>query len=227
MYDQGRLGAPRAKQARGPGREGNHDSHTRHTFSFGEYYDPGHMGFGSLRVINEDRIQPRGGFPSHPHRDMEIISFLAGGALEHRDSMGNGSVIRAGEVQRMTAGTGITHSEFNPSAEETTHLIQIWILPERKGLEPGYEQKDFRVALSAGLVRIASRDGREGSVTIHRDASVWAGRLAAGRRWVQVIAGSVAVNGQKLEAGDGAGLEDEARVELDAREDSDVLVFDV
>ena len=211
---------------------------TRHTFSFGEYYDPSHMGFGSLRVINEDRIQPGGGFPTHPHRDMEIVSYLAAGALEHRDSMGNGSVILAGEVQRMTAGTGITHSEFNPSPAETTHLIQIWIRPERKGLEPGYEQKDFQAALAAGLVRIASRDGREGSVTIHQDTSVWAGRLAVGRQWaqaigpgrhawVQVVSGSIAANGSALGAGDGAALENETRLEIEAREDSELLVFEM
>src|SRR5258708_7140008 len=181
-----------------------------HTFSFGDFHDPRWQGFRSLRVINDDRVAPRGGFDTHPHRDMEIITWVLSGALEHRDSLGNGSVIRPGDMQRMTAGTGILHSEFNPSPAESMHLLQIWLFPERKGLDPGYEQRAFaRGDLQNALRLVASRDGRDGSVTIHQDADVFATTLDAGHTvrhelapgryaWLQVASGSTALNGEEL-----------------------------
>jgi redox-sensitive bicupin YhaK (pirin superfamily) len=212
------------------------DSH--HSFSFGEYYDPKHMGFRSLRVINDDVIAPGGGFGTHPHRDMEIVTWVLDGALEHRDSLGTGSVIRPGEVQRMSAGTGIRHSEFNASTSTPVHLLQIWLLPERAGLPPSYEQKSIPLDDGAGLHLIASPDGRAGSVTIHQAADVWAGRLASGAEathalaagrhaWVQVARGDVHLNGQALHAGDGAALSNETTIALRADSDSEVLVFDL
>ena len=212
---------------------------TRHTFSFADYRDPKWMGFRSLRVINDDVVQPSGGFPTHPHRDMEIVSYVVEGALEHRDSMGNGSVIRPGEVQRMTAGTGVTHSERNPSASEPMRLMQIWILPERTGLTPGYEQVAFPAAERRGRLRlVASRDGREGSVTIHQDAALLAALLAPGdtvrhalapgrHAWVQVVKGRVRLGDVSLSEGDGAALSSEAAVDLTGVEPADVLVFDL
>jgi quercetin 2,3-dioxygenase len=211
---------------------------TSHTFSFGDYHDPAHMGFRSLRVINEDRVRPGRGFPTHGHRDMEIITYVVAGALEHRDSMGNGSVIRPGDVQRMSAGTGVTHSEFNQSKTEPVHFLQIWILPARPGQPPGYEQKSFP-ACDGRLQLVASPDGRDGSVTVHQDARVLltnlgAGvavehRLAPGRHaWVQVVSGGVYANDQALDAGDGAALSDEPAVTLVAREEgTQALVFDL
>jgi hypothetical protein len=210
-----------------------------HTFSFGDYFDPRHVHFRALRVINEDRVAPGKGFDTHPHRDMEIVTYVLEGALEHRDSLGSSSIIRPGEVQRMSAGTGVTHSEYNPSRDSPVHLLQIWILPEEKGLEPEYEQRAFPLDESRGkLLLVASRDGRDGSVTIHQDASIHAGRLAQGdavvhrvapRRhaWVQVARGSIALNGKTLEAGDGARASDEPALELTAKEDAEVLVFDL
>jgi redox-sensitive bicupin YhaK (pirin superfamily) len=212
---------------------------TRHSFSFADYYDPAHMGFGPLRVINDDRIAGGGGFPTHPHRDMEIITYILEGALEHRDSLGNGSVIRRGDVQRMTAGTGIRHSEFNASAAEPVHLLQIWILPERGGLTPGYEQTTFAEADKRRRLRlIASRDGRDGAVTIHRDADVYATLLDEGESvahelgtgraaWLQVASGAVILNGEPLREGDGASL-DGGGIELTGTASrSELLLFDM
>ncbi|HWJ18621.1 MAG TPA: pirin family protein [Geobacterales bacterium] len=212
---------------------------SRHSFSFGHYYDPGHMGFGPLRVINEDRVAPGGGFPTHPHRDMEIISYVLDGALEHKDSLGTGSVIRPGDVQRMSAGSGVRHSEYNASSKEPVHFLQIWIIPEREGLKPGYEQKGFEAAEKRGKLRlIGSRSGRDGSVTIHQDADLYATllergesvthALKAGRSaWVQVASGSIAVNGQKLEAGDGMAVEGAGDLSLEAEASAEVLLFDM
>jgi redox-sensitive bicupin YhaK (pirin superfamily) len=212
---------------------------TRHTFSFGDYYDPQWTHFRSLRVINDDIVAPKGGFGTHPHRDMEIITYPLSGALEHRDSLGSGSVIRAGDVQRMSAGSGILHSEFNPSADEPVRLLQIWIFPDQKGLTPEYEERHFDDAGKRGRLRlITSRDGHDGSVTIHQDAELYAALLAGGQTvrhelrpgrhaWVQVARGSLAVNGQRLEEGDGAGLSGEAAVELTAAGPAELLVFDL
>ena len=210
-----------------------------HTFSFGDYYDPAHMGFRALRVINDDRVDAGKGFGMHPHRDMEILTYVLSGALEHRDSLGTGSVIRPGEVQRMTAGTGILHSEHNPSRSEPVHLLQIWLLPERRGLPPSYEQKAFPRSKQTGKLRlVAARDGREGAVSIHQDVDVFACHLDQGEQarrdlpkgrhaWVQVARGAVTLNGKELQAGDGAALSDEPAVELAAQEPSEVLLFDL
>ena len=227
----------RPSDARGRTEIGWLDS--RHTFSFGDYDDPDHVSFRSLRVVNEDWVEPGTGFGTHPHRDMEIITYVVDGALQHRDSLGTGSVIRPGEVQRMTAGTGILHSEYNPSATEPVHLVQIWILPERRGLTPGYEQRAFPGAERRDRLRlVASRDGRDGAVTLHQDVDLFAGLLSAGARvvhglrpgrgaWVQVLRGGVTVNGRPLRAGDGAAIEDEPAVELTAGELAEVLLFDL
>jgi quercetin 2,3-dioxygenase len=212
---------------------------SRHSFSFGHYYDPGHMGFGPLRVINEDRVAPGEGFPEHPHSDMEIISYVLEGALEHRDSLGAGSVIRPGDVQRMSAGKGIRHSEFNASHSEPVHFLQIWIIPERRGFEPGYEQKSFPDEEKRGRLRlVASRDGREGSVKIYQDASLYATILSKGQRvaheltagglaWVQVAKGSALLNGEALEPGDGAPIDVSGTLELEGVRDAEVLLFDM
>jgi redox-sensitive bicupin YhaK (pirin superfamily) len=208
---------------------------TYHTFSFGGYQDPDFMGFRSLRVINEDRVHAGGGFGTHGHRDMEIISYVLEGALGHNDSMGTGSVIRPGDVQRMSAGTGVTHSEKN-SSDETVHFLQIWILPERHGITPSYEQKAFPASEREGKLRlVASHDGREGSLTIHQDVDLYTTTLAGdevsfafrdGRAgWVQVTRGSVTLNGQPLQAGDGAAIEEEQRVTVAG--DGEVLLFDL
>jgi redox-sensitive bicupin YhaK (pirin superfamily) len=212
---------------------------TYHTFSFGDYYDPAHMGFRQLRVINEDRVQPGRGFPTHGHRDMEIITYVLEGALEHKDSLGNGSVIRPGEVQRMSAGTGITHSEHNGSPSALVHLLQIWILPERSGLRPGYEQRVFPLAERQGRLRlVAARDGSDGSVTVHQDVQLWATTLAAsesvvhalrpGRHaWVQVARGVVSLNGERLAAGDGAAASGETKLTIASEDGGEVLLFDL
>lgn len=212
---------------------------SRHTFSFSGYYDPRFVGFGDLLVINEDLVAPAGGFGTHGHSDMEIITYVVGGALEHRDSMGTASVIRPGEVQRMSAGTGVRHSEFNHSKDEPVHFLQIWITPEREGLEPGYEQREFAEEERRGRVRlVASRGGRDGSVTIHQDAEVYATSLGegeevshelrAGRRaWVQLIKGGLELNGVELRAGDGAAISDETHLALRAVEPSELLLFDL
>lgn len=206
-----------------------------HTFSFADYHDPKHVSFSALRVINEDRVSPGEGFPTHPHRDMEIITYVLEGALEHKDSLGTGSVIRPGEVQRMSAGTGIRHSEFNHSQTEPVHFLQIWILPDRQGVQPGYEQK--RIGLDGRLRLVASPNGRDGSLTIHQDASVYAARLngnevthalAPGRRaWLQVARGAVKLNGTTLQAGDGAGIENEPVLNLAADASAEILLFDL
>ncbi|WP_372022014.1 pirin family protein (plasmid) [Tistrella mobilis] len=211
---------------------------SHHSFSFGHYFDPNHMGFGPLRVINDDRVAPAGGFPTHPHRDMEIISYVLEGGLEHRDSLGTGSVIRPGDVQRMTAGTGIRHSEFNASRTEPVHFLQIWIIPEAEGLAPGYEQKTFAEAEKTGRLRlVGSRTGREGSVTIHRDVDLYAGLLpegtttshdlAAGRiAWIQVARGTVKLGDEVLKEGDGAAITG-GRIDLAGLDGAEVLVFDM
>ena len=212
---------------------------TYHSFSFADYYDPGHMGFASLRVINEDRVAPGGGFPTHGHRDMEIITYVLEGALQHKDSMGNGSVIRPGDVQRMSAGTGITHSEANASASEFVHLLQIWIIPDKTGVVPSYEQKYFALGEKQHQLRlIASPDGRDGSVRIEHDGFVYASLLdggdelthvlAPGRSaYVQVARGALSVNGKKVTAGDGVMLEDEHEVRLSDAQQAEVLLFDL
>lgn len=212
---------------------------SRHSFSFGHYYDPAHMGFGPLRVINEDRVVPGEGFPTHGHRDMEIISYVLEGALEHRDSIGTGSVIRPGDVQRMSAGTGISHSEYNHSSTEPVHFLQIWIVPAARGLRPGYEQRNFPRDERHGRLRlIASPDGSDGSVTVHQDVRLYSTlldgdqraelALAAGRNvWVQVARGEVTVNGKRLAVGDGAAIDGESSVVLDGARAAEVLVFDL
>lgn len=214
-----------------------------HTFSFADYYDPAHMGFGALRVINEDRVQPGKGFGTHPHRDMEIISYVLEGGLEHRDSMGNGSVIRPGDVQRMSAGTGVTHSEFNASRSELVHFLQIWIVPEERGIAPSYEQRSFSEAERQGRLRlVASRDGRDGSVLVHQDANLYASLLGAGERvryevpatrraWIHVARGSVEIDGARLDAGDAAAVSEAGALDIAGIDSgsgsAEVLVFDL
>jgi len=227
----------RKSEDRGHANHGWLDSH--HTFSFADYHDPAHVQFSVLRVINEDRVAPGEGFPTHGHRDMEIVSYVLEGALEHQDSLGTGSVIRPGDVQRMSAGTGVRHSEYNASKTELVHFLQIWILPQANGIAPGYEQKHFAPADLTGKLRlIASPDGRDGSVTIHQDAQLYAVKLdgamnvthalAAGRRaYVHVARGSVVLNGTALAAGDGARVENETPLRLDQGRDAEVLVFDL
>jgi quercetin 2,3-dioxygenase len=212
---------------------------TFHTFSFGDYYDPSFMGFRSLRVINEDFVHAGRGFPTHSHRDMEIITYILEGQLEHRDSMGNGSIIRPGDVQRMTAGTGVSHSEANPSPRDSVHLLQIWIIPERQGLKPGYEQKFFSDEQKLGSLRlIASHDGRDDSVTVHQDVNVYGGvlnseqdlthQLAPDRHaWLQVARGDVVVNGENLDQGDGAAISGEPRLTISGRTPAEILLFDM
>jgi redox-sensitive bicupin YhaK (pirin superfamily) len=212
---------------------------SRHTFSFAEYRDPRHMGFGPLRVINEDRVQGGQGFGTHGHQDMEILSYVLGGALEHKDSMGNGSVLRYGDVQRMSAGTGVRHSEFNHSPDEPVHFLQIWLFPDRNGLAPSYEEKHFDVADKRGRLRlVASPDGREGSVLVHQDASIYASILDGADRaehavrggrgvYVHVARGSVHVNGDLLSAGDALKATDVDTIVLDRANDAEVLLFDL
>jgi redox-sensitive bicupin YhaK (pirin superfamily) len=210
-----------------------------HTFSFADYYDPAEMGFGTLRVINEDRVAPGMGFGKHPHRDMEIISYVLEGALEHKDSLGTGSVIRPGDVQRMSAGTGVSHSEFNASPDELVHFLQIWIEPNRRGVAPGYEQKNFSPAEKKGRLRlIVSPDGADGSVQIHQDARVYAGVLDGedsatygledGRSaYLHVARGTIQVNGTALQAGDGAKITGEPTLRLAQGAGAEVLLFDM
>jgi redox-sensitive bicupin YhaK (pirin superfamily) len=214
--------------------------HTRYTFSFADYYDPEHVHFRSLRVINEDHVEPGHGFGTHPHRDMEIITYVLEGALAHKDSMGTGSTIRPGEVQRMSAGTGVLHSEFNHSPSEEVHLLQIWIFPERKGIEPSYEQKEFARESKLNRLRlVASPDGKDDSVTIHQDARLYASILEQGKSvrhelgharyaWLQVVRGEVSLNGKTLKAGDGAAVEHEAALEITGlTPSSEFLMFDL
>jgi quercetin 2,3-dioxygenase len=226
-----------------PGNERGHAEHgwldSFHSFSFADYYDPAHTGFGPLRVINEDRVQPGRGFGAHSHRDMEIISYVLEGALAHRDSMGNGSVIRPGDVQRMSAGTGVTHSEFNASDREPVHFLQIWIEPNARGISPSYEEKRFDDEAKRGRWRlIASSDAREGSVRIHQDASLYVARLegagslahplASGRcAYVHLIRGEARVSGQALGAGDALKLRDEREVRVDDARGAEILLFDL
>jgi len=210
-----------------------------HTFSFDTYYDPLYMHFRYLRVLNEDRVKPGQGFATHPHSDMEIITYIVEGELQHKDSMGNGSIIRPGEIQRMTAGRGIKHSEFNPDNMESVHLLQIWILPEEKGLEPGYEQKNYLANLKENnLTLIASRHGRHDSVTIHQDVDLYSGRLGEGKLfditlkeerflWIQMIKGELWVAGEKLLAGDACSVRDQTKINVKAKAESEFLVFDL
>ncbi|MCE9603825.1 MAG: pirin family protein [Planctomycetia bacterium] len=212
---------------------------TYHTFSFSSYYDPEQMGFRSLRVMNEDYVRQGQGFGTHPHRDMEIVTYVLEGALEHKDSMGNGEVLRPGEFQRMSAGTGITHSEFNPSAGEPVHLYQIWLLPEKKGITPSYEQKRFPdEELHNTLRLVAARDAAQGALAIHQDAQIYLSKLDAGRKvehrlatgrhaWLQVLRGSVQLNGHALETSDGAAVSDEALLEIEATVPAEVMLFDL
>ena len=210
-----------------------------HTFSFADYYDPRHMGFQALRVINEDWIAAGKGFGTHPHDNMEIVTYVVEGALAHRDSTGTQEEIRPGEVQRMSAGTGITHSEFNASDTEPVHLLQIWLLPERRGITPGYEQKAFPEAEKRGKLRlVASRDGRDGSVTIHQHVDLFASLLEPGESvthpllpgrhaWLQVVKGAITVNGQALSGGDGAAISEEESLTISAQEPAEFLLFDL
>ena len=212
---------------------------TYFTFSFADYYDPQHVHFRTLRVLNDDRVAAGAGFPEHPHRDMEIVTYVLEGALEHRDSMGNGSVIRPGDLQCMSAGSGVTHSEFNASKTEPVHLLQIWMFPEKKGMKPAYDQKNFPREDKQGKLRlVASPDGREGSVTIRQDNEMYATVLGSGESvrhelkperhaFVQVARGSVKLNGTKLVEGDGAAISEEKAVELTGVKDAEVLLFDL
>jgi hypothetical protein len=212
---------------------------SRHSFSFGQYYDPEHMGFGPLRVINDDRVSPDAGFDTHGHRDMEIISYVLEGGLAHEDSLGTGSVIRPGDVQRMSAGTGIRHSEFNASKTEPVHFLQIWIMPETQGIVPSYEQKHFPEVERAGKLRlVASGSPRDGALKIHQDADLYASLLKAGEkvgftprsgrgRWLQVAKGSLAVNGIALQEGDGLAASGERQIDIEANSDSEFLLFDM
>ena len=212
---------------------------SRHTFSFGNYHDPAWMGFGPLRVINEDRVAPGGGFAPHAHANMEILSYVLEGALQHRDSLGTGSVIRPGDLQRMSAGSGITHSEFNASPDAPVHFLQIWIQPDRLNIAPGYAQRQFPDSERRGVLRLlASPDGADESLTMQQDACVYAALLAPGERvehalakgrraWVQLARGALTLNGQLLATGDGAGVREEAMLVLQASEDAEVLVFDL
>ncbi len=223
----------RKSDDRGHANHGWLDSY--HSFSFADYDDPGHMSYRTLRVINEDRVAGGGGFPTHPHRDMEIITYVISGALQHRDSMGHEAVMKPGDVQRISAGTGVQHSEFNASRSEAVHLLQIWIVPDRRGATPGYAEKSFR---DGPWQLIASSSGRDGSIPINQDADVWLGKLAlgagmehplsAGRgAWVQVFAGKLAIGGHVLGAGDAAAIEDEAVLAMTADEDAEFLLFDL
>jgi quercetin 2,3-dioxygenase len=212
---------------------------SKHSFSFGHYHDPEHMGFGPLRVINEDRVAPGGGFPPHPHGDMEIISYVLSGGLEHRDSLGTGSIIRPGDVQRMSAGTGIRHSEFNASKTEPVHFLQIWIIPEKRGIAPSYEQRQFSEDDKRGKLRlVGSRDGRDGSVTIHQDVDLYAAilgidetatfNLRPGRvGWVQAATGTVTLDGEQLRPGDGVAIETSGRITLTGTDEAEILLFDM
>jgi redox-sensitive bicupin YhaK (pirin superfamily) len=211
---------------------------TYHTFSFADYYDPQWMGFRDLRVINDDLVMPGMGFGTHPHRDMEIITYVLSGALEHKDSMGNGRVIRAGEVQYMAAGTGVQHSEFNPSKDEAVHLLQIWIQPDHHGAKPAYGEKTYSNTPPGRLHLVASKSGRDGSIRINQDADLWLARFSNGetvthelkpkrQAWIHVAEGNVELNGQRLAAGDGVAVSDESKLELAGKGKAQVLLFDL
>ncbi|MEA5463256.1 pirin family protein [Leptothoe sp. PORK10 BA2] len=228
----------RSASARGHANFGWLDS--RHTFSFGNYYDPAHMGFGNLRVINEDNVAPGQGFPTHSHRDMEIISYVIDGALEHKDSIGNGSIIRPGDVQRMSAGSGISHSEYNAAQDSPVHFLQIWVLPEKQGIEPGYEQIYISPEEKQGKLRlVGSQDGRDGSVTIHQNINLYATQLTLGDQidhkleahrlaWLQVVQGSLTLNGQALGQGDGAAIADGENLSIQGTSgNAEFLLFDM
>jgi quercetin 2,3-dioxygenase len=227
----------RDRMARGRSRTGWLDS--RHSFSFGGYRDPAQMGFRALRVINEDRVIPGAGFPMHRHNDMDILTYVLGGALEHKDSLGNGAVIRPGELQRMSAGTGIEHSEFNPSPTVPVHFLQIWVIPDRAGLPPSYEQKAFPIAERRGKLRlVAAPDGQQGAVTLHQDARLFVANLDSGERvaheiapgravWLQVARGIIALNDTEMREGDGAAVEGEPGVTVEADTDAELLLFDL
>jgi hypothetical protein len=226
----------RRANERGHAEHGWLDSY--HTFSFASYHDPRWMGYRSLRVINDDLVMPGMGFGTHPHRDMEIITYILSGALQHKDSMGNGRVIKAGDVQYMAAGTGVQHSEFNPSKDEAVHLLQIWIQPDRKGVAPRYAEKSFANAAPGTLHLVTSKSGRDGSIAIHQDADLWLAKLGAGGRvthqlaagrhaWVHVAEGEVTLNGETLHGGDAAAVESEGALELHASKPAQVLVFDL
>jgi redox-sensitive bicupin YhaK (pirin superfamily) len=227
----------RRSEERGGGNHGWLKTH--HTFSFDQFYDPSWMGFRSLRVINEDWVAGGQGFPAHPHRDMEIITYLLEGGIEHKDSLGTSSIIRPGDGQRMSAGRGIRHSEMNPSPTDAAHLLQIWITPDKSGHEPSYEQKAFPEEEKRGKLRlIASPDGKDGSVTIHQDARLYVSLLAPGQEvkhelgkeryaWIQIAKGSVELNGQKLVQGDGAAISEEKVLSIKGAEDAEVLLFDL
>ncbi|HAT15890.1 MAG TPA: quercetin 2,3-dioxygenase [Microcoleaceae bacterium UBA11344] len=229
--------AIRKSAARGHANHGWLDSY--HTFSFANYYDPNYMSFRSLRVINEDIINPGKGFGTHGHTDMEIITYVLEGALEHKDSLGTGAIIKPGEVQRMSAGTGIQHSEFNPSQTDPVHLLQIWLLPDTNGLPPSYEQRDFPLEERRGKLRlVAARDARDGAVKVHQDVDLYAAVLDKKSRvshalqsnrhaWVQVARGSVLLNGLPLEKGDGAAVSDESELVIEATADAEILLFDL
>ncbi|HWW02341.1 MAG TPA: pirin family protein [Candidatus Acidoferrum sp.] len=226
----------RKANERGHAEHGWLDSY--HTFSFAGYYDPEWMGFRSLRVINDDLVMPGKGFGQHPHRDMEIITYVLSGALQHKDSMGNGRVIRAGDLQYMAAGTGVQHSEFNPAKDEAVHFLQIWIQPDRQGVAPRYAEKSFRDAPAGTLQLVTSKTGRDSSIAIHQDADLWLAKLDAGNRathnlaqgrqaWVHVAEGEVALNGKKLQGGDAAALTEPGALELAAAKPAQVLLFDL
>ena len=211
---------------------------TYHTFSFANYYDPNWMGYRSLRVINDDLVMPGVGFGTHPHRDMEIITYVLSGALQHKDSMGNGRIIRPGEVQYMSAGTGVQHSEFNPSKEEAVHFLQIWIQPDEKGVKPRYGEKSMKETPEGRLNLVTSKTGRDGSIAIHQDADLWLGKLGAGNRvshtvapgrhaWLHVAEGEVTLDGKKLAGGDAVAIDEQGSLELTATKPSQVLLFDL
>ncbi len=226
----------RKSNERGHAEHGWLDSY--HTFSFANYYDPNWMGYRSLRVINDDLVMPGQGFGTHPHRDMEIITYILSGALEHKDSMGNGRVIRPGDVQYMAAGTGVQHSEFNPSRDESVHLLQIWIQPDAKGVTPRYEEKSLKDARSGTLHLVTSKTGRDGSIAINQDADLWIGKFEVGQKvthslssnrhaWLHVAEGEINLNGEELVAGDAAALSNETQLGLSANKPSQVLLFDL
>jgi quercetin 2,3-dioxygenase len=227
----------RDRNARGRTRNGWLDS--RHSFSFGDYRDPAQMGFRALRVINEDRVIPGAGFPSHGHRDMDIVTYVLSGALEHKDSIGNGTVIRPGDIQRMSAGTGIVHSEFNPSPQEPVHFLQIWIVPNREGLPPSYEQKAVPIAERRNrLSLVAAPPGEHGAVSVHQDCRLFAANLDAGQRvardlargrgaWLQIARGIASLNGTEMREGDGAAIENEPGIAVEADTDAEILLFDL